>query len=288
LTGPQLAALEAARRAPPVREPVRPTVGVFPEHQLGDRFSDCAECPQMVVVPPKPDGFMMGSPPDEEGRDDDEGPQHRVTIAEPFAIGVYEVTFDEWDACVADGGCNGYRPGDVDWGRDRRPVINVSWNDAQAYVAWLAARTGAPYRLPSEAEWEYAARAGTTTPFHFGRTISTEQANYSGKDGYAGGPTGPSRRQTLPVGSFAANAFGLHDVHGNVWEWVEDCWHEDYSAAGRPADGSAWTADGCARRVLRGGAWDFKPDHLRSAVRNRFEPELRNNSFGFRVARSFR
>ena len=142
-----------------------------------DVFRDCDGCPEMVVVPAG--SFMMGSPASEEGRDDDEGPPHRVTLRS-FALGATEVTFDEWEACVRGGGCNGYRPRDWGWGRGSRPVIMVSWEDAQAYASWLSAETGAAYRLPSESEWEYAARAGTTTPFHTGATISTDQANYDG------------------------------------------------------------------------------------------------------------
>ena len=147
------------------------------ERQPGRRFKDCAACPEMVVVPTG--SFMMGSPSSEKGRDSDEVPQHQVRIAQPFAVGVYEVTFAEWDACVSAGGCNGYNPDNRDWGRGQRPVINVSWNDAQAYVKWLYNNTGKRYRLLSEAEWEYVARAGTETPFHFGMTISTDQANYN-------------------------------------------------------------------------------------------------------------
>jgi formylglycine-generating enzyme required for sulfatase activity len=171
--------------------------------------------------------FLMGSPEGEEGRDADEGPQHEVTIRS-FAIGKYEVTFEEWDACVAAGGCNGYQPDDRGWGRGRRPVINVSWDDAQAYMAWLAEATGKPYRLPSEAEWEYATRAGTTTRYAFGDEITEKEANFGGTVG-----------KTTEVGSYPANAWGLHDIHGNVVEWVEDIWHNSYQGA--PADGSAWT-----------------------------------------------
>ena len=161
----------------------------------GVRFRDCAECPEMVVIPAG--SFLMGSPESEKGRDSDEGPQHRVTIPAPFAAGVYEVTFEEWDACVADGGCGGYRPDDEGWGRGRRPVINVSWREAQAYINWLSQKTGGEYRLLSEAEWEYAARAGTTTRYSFGNSISRSKANFdeSGK--------------TVSVGSYKSNNFGL-------------------------------------------------------------------------------
>ena len=259
---------EAARK----REAMRP----------GRVFRDCPECPQMVVVPAG--SFTMGSPSWEEYRSDNEGPQHRVTIAAPFAVGKYEVTFAEWDTCVAAGGCNGYRPNDRGWGRGRQPVINVSWVDAKAYVRWLSRKTGAHYRLLSEAEWEYAARAGTTGPFHFGSTISTDQANYHGfgtrTDG--SGRKNVYRKRTVPVGSFPANAFGLHDVHGNVCEWVEDCYHHGY--AGAPTDGSAWIPYDCSTRIYRGGSWDQTYRYLRSAYNN--GDSTSRNYIGFRVART--
>lgn len=255
-----------------------------PLYEPGDTFRDCDDCPEMVVVPSG--SFLMGSPEGEEAREDIEGPQHRVTIAEPFAIGVYEVTFNEWDACVADGGCNGYLPDDEGWGRGRRPVINVSWENAQAYLDWLSSSTGMAYRLPSEAEWEYAARAGTTTPFHFGPTISTDQANHNGTDTYGSGQKGVRRGQTVQVGSFPANAFGLHDVHGNVWEWIEDCWNDRY--AGAPANGTAWTSGYCGQRVLRGGSWYNDSGDLRSANRYANYTNTLFFSDGFRVARKLR
>ena len=237
----------------------------------------------MVVVPAG--SFTMGSPASEEGRDADEGRQHRVTIAAPFAVGKYEVTFAEWDACVSAGGCGGYRPDDRGWGRGQRPAINVSWRDAKAYVGWLSRKTGERYRLLSEAEWEYAARAGTTGPFHFGLTISTDQANYNGNHTYGSGRKGVYRKKTVPVGSFPANGFGLHNVHGNVWEWVEDCRHGSY--AGAPADASAWASGGdCDKRVLRGGSWDYRPGVLRSANRFWISTENRNDINGFRIART--
>ncbi len=246
-------------------------------------FKDCAECPVMVEVPTG--SFMMGSPSDEKDRNDNEGPQHRVELEYRLAVGVYEVTFAEWDACVASGWCNGYRPNDAGWGRGRRPVINVSWEDAQAYVRWLSNKTGHSYRLLSESEWEYVARAGTTTPFHFGETISTSQANYDGNYTYSSGRKGVYRREPVPVGSFPSNAFGLYDVHGNVQEWVEDCGTNSYS--GVPRDGSEWVSDDCIFRVLRGGSWSVRPRYLRSADRSWTFPESRNNGLGFRVARRF-
>jgi formylglycine-generating enzyme required for sulfatase activity len=206
----------------------KPAVGVFPKSTITvtplspererslrpkDTFKECDVCPEMVVVPTG--SFSMGSPTSEKERDSDEGPQRVVTLARPFAAGKFAVTFDEWDACVADGGCNGYRPADQGWGRGRRPVISVSWDDAKAYVAWLSRRTGRTYRLLSEAEREYVARAGTTTPFWWGTSISTGQANYDGNYTY-GGRKGEYRQRTLPVDSFQQNPFGLYQVHGNV------------------------------------------------------------------------
>ena len=248
----------------------------------GRVFRDCDECPEMVVVPAG--RYLMGSPRSEARRDDDEGPQHRVTIEDPFAVGVYEVTFAEWDACARGGGC-GHRPGDRGWGRGDRPVINVSWEDAQAYVRWLSHETGQEYRLPSESEWEYVARAGTTTPFHTGRTISTDQANYNGNSTYGAGRKGTYRERTVRVGSYAANGFGLYDVHGNVWEWTQDCWNDSYRGA--PTDGRAWERGECGRRVVRGGSWDYLlPWGLRSAYRYWYVTGIRLNNLGFRVART--
>ena len=251
----------------------------------GERFQDCGDCPEMVVVPAG--SYLMGSPSSEEGRDDDEGPQHEVTIREPFAVGVYEVTFEEWAACVNAGGCGRYRPDDQ-WGRGKRPVMYVSAEDAALFVEWLREVTGEPYRLLSESEWEYVARAGTNTPFHTGGTVSPTQANYNGNHAYGSGTTGRYRGRAMPVGTFEPNAFGLHDVHGNVGEWVEDCWNDSYRGA--PSDGSAWERGDCSRRVMRGGSWHDPPRDVRSANRQGFgsadRPEYRGNIIGFRVARS--
>ena len=194
----------------------------------GSTFRDVPDAPEMVVIPAG--RFVMGSPASEQGRSDDEGPQHEVHIARPFAVGRFQVTFDEWDACVAAGGCK-HRPKDEGWGRGKRPVINVSWEEAQAYVAWLSKKTGQQYRLLSEAEWEYAARAGTTTRYPWGDDPGVNRANFDGSGSQW------SSKQTAPVGSFEPNAFGLHDMIGNVLEWVQDCWNDGYKGA--PADGSA-------------------------------------------------
>jgi formylglycine-generating enzyme required for sulfatase activity len=228
----------------------------------GSEFSDCETCPVMVVVPAGT--VMMGTPSGERFRGAE--PLHEVVISEPFAVGKYEITFDQWDACVAEGGCDGYMPTDHGWGRGRRPVIQVHFDDVQNYIAWLSEKTGKPYRLLSETEWEYAARAGTQTPFSFGETISSELANYDGRTGYNGGPTGEFREQTVPVGSFEPNAFGLYDMHGNAWEWVEDCWNDIYTEA-MPTDGSAWLGGDCSGRVMRGGSWEDYSGELRSGAR---------------------
>ena len=252
------------------------------EPKPGEEFQDGDTCPEMVVLPAG--SFTMGSPPGEKERDDDEGPQRSVAIPSAFAVGKFEVTFAEWEACVADGGCSAYKPSDEGWGRGRLPVINVSWNDAKAYAAWLSKKTGKTYRLLSEAEWEYAARAGTTTPFSTGRTITTDQANFNGNFTYNGSRKGQYRQKTVSVGSFPANAFGLHDMHGNVWEWVEDCYHDSYNGA--PSDGSAWIARNCSRRVLRGGSWSGSPWFLRSAFRGWDFTIFRLSNNGLRVART--
>ncbi len=233
-------------------------------------FRDCPECPEMAPV--AAGSFMMGS-----NENSDEKPRHRVTISKPFAVGKYEVTFAEWDACVAAGGCGGHLPGDEGWGRGRRPVINVSWNDAKAYVRWLSRKTGKQYRLLSEAEWEYAARAGTTTRYSWGDDIGQNRANCDGCGSLW------DHKRTAPVGSFPANPFGLHDVHGNVWEWVEDCDNKNYRGA--LSDGSAWLRGNCSSRVQRGGSWVFVPRLLRSTYRDRSRTGVRGHSVGFRVAR---
>ena len=248
----------------------------------GSLFQECVDCPEMVVIPSG--AFDMGSPKNEAQRDDDEGPVRRVTIAEPFAMGRYEVTFSEWDACAADGFCRRVAD-DGGWGRGQRPVINVSWNDIRTFLDWMNdGLDGAPYRLPSEAEWEYAARAGTTTPFWWGTTVSPDQANYNEMDTSGDALQGVFREQTIEVGSFSANPFGLFDVHGNVWEWVEDCYVD--SDTGAPIDGSAQTASDCGYRVLRGGSWLNDPWLLRSAYRVRDRSDDRNRNIGFRLART--
>ncbi|HEX5999211.1 MAG TPA: formylglycine-generating enzyme family protein [Hyphomicrobiaceae bacterium] len=251
----------------------------------GRVFRDCSACPEMVVVPAGE--FMMGSPKTERGRDKNEGPQHKVSVP-AFAMGKYEVSFAQWDACVAEGGCK-HKPSDETWGRGRRPVINVSWHDATEFVGWLKRKTGKAYRLPTEAEWEYAARGITDAsaphpPFSTGATINYKQANYDANFRYADGPPGIYRQKTVDVGSFKRNAFGLYDMHGNVWEWVQDCYQDSYEDA--PTDGSAVVMPQCGLRILRGGAWNYFPKLLRSAYRYATAPEIRLNNVGFRVASS--
>ena len=233
--------------------------------------------PQMVRI--EPGKFLMGSPDQEPGRYANEGPQHPVSISRPFELGKTEVTFDEYDRFAQATGLE--LPDDDGWGRGKRPVVNVTWDDAKAYVSWLSQRTGKAYRLPTEAEWEYAARAGTTTPYWWGKDIGKNHANGGG------GGSEWDGKQTAPVGSFQPNSFGLFDTAGNVWEWTEDCWHDRYKNA--PQDGTAWLeAEGgdCARRVVRGGSWDFDPQVLRSANRGRSRTVEADLDLGFRVARA--
>lgn len=246
---------------------------VLERFRSGSIFSDCPNCPDMVVIPAGE--FTQGSPASEEEREGNEGPQRRVSVPS-FALGQYEVTFDQWDACVASSGCS-HCPDDEGWGRGLRPVINVSWDDVQQYVVWLNGQVeGSPYRLPSESEWEHAARAGTSTAYPWGSKIGSGNANcVECQDGY---------EYTAPVGSFSAKGFGLHDMHGNVWEWVQDCWNGNYSGA--PTNGSARQQGSCGRSVLRGGSWINKGRSLRSGNRNEKRRVNRNNIYGFRIART--
>lgn len=242
--------------------------------------------PEMITLPAGK--FLMGAPKKEKDSDDDEYPQRWVTVRRPFALGRTTVTFAMWDAAAAAGfkpPPGAEAPDDHGWGRGDRPVINVNWNDAQAYCAWLNQSLGlrpGTYRLPSEAEFEYACRAGTTTPFSFGETISTDQANYKVYI-YGEGKDGVYRRRSVPVGSLPANPWGLHEMHGNVWEWVEDT-YGPYPYV--PTDSSPRVDGDQSKRVLRGGSWLNLPRVLRSANRNGELPDSRFNHFGFRVART--
>jgi formylglycine-generating enzyme required for sulfatase activity len=249
----------------PPREPIRR------ELKAGDTFRDCAECPELVVVPTG--SFEMGS-----ANNDREKPVHQVTMDSPFAIGIREVSFEEWDRCVSDNGCK-FRPDDRGWGRGSRPVINVSWLDAKEYVSWLSQKTGETYRLPSEAEWEYTARGGTSTPFWWGGSVGARHANCRACS------TGETEH-TLPVGTYKPNPFGLYDTAGNAAEWVEDCWNDSYRGA--PANGAAWTDGQCRLRVLRGGSFDSESDYVRSNARFRYDVDVRYSGNGFRVVRQLR
>jgi formylglycine-generating enzyme required for sulfatase activity len=243
----------------------------------GQVFQDCSDgCPQMVVIPFG--HFLMGS--ELYNR---EQPQHVVRFETTIAVGRFETTFDEWDACVRGGGCIG-APSDEGWGRGRRPVINVSWNDAKSYVLWLSRKTGKTYRLLTEAEWEYAARAGSTTAYSWGDGIDCGKASYDGGRGSDCAAKGWfSLRGTQQVGTYAANRWGLYDMLGNVWEWCQDNWHPDYHGA--PKDGSAWGGGDASMHILRGGAWNYGPSGLRSADRNWFPANGHTSFIGFRVAR---
>lgn len=250
---------------------------------------DCAECPEMTIVPAGK--FVMGSASGEVGHNANEAPPREVTFSKPFAIGKYEVTFDEWDACVAAKACAAVP--DDGWGRGRRPVIYVNFDMAAGYASWLTKKTGKQYRVPSEAEWEYAARGGTTTPWFWGSesTRACEFGNVGDQTVKAEHPDWPLHDcedgypKTAPVGSFKPNAFGLYDTVGNVWEWVQDCYNESY--AGAPSDGRAWLSGDCVRRVDRGGGWYNKPEAVRSALRYAGDdPKRQNNTLGFRVVRS--
>jgi formylglycine-generating enzyme required for sulfatase activity len=266
----------------------------------------------MIVIPRGT--FLMGAPDAEKDRDDSEGPQHRVMIGKRFALGKFELTVAEFaafaDETKYDAGevCDLWQDGKFDlqkgfnWRKpnfpqtDAHPAPCLSWDDAKAYLAWLSRKTGKAYRLPTEAEWEYAARAGTTTRFHFGEDEKDYCRHGNGADqtaladvpgatekGWNALPCRDGYAFTAPAGTFAPNAFGLHDTHGNVFEWVEDCWNDDFKGA--PADGSAWLTGDCKVRVQRGGAWGYPRDYLRIAVRGRQGQDYRYINAGVRVAR---
>lgn len=233
----------------------------------GHAVEICPGCPAMVVV--GPGRFVMG----DDSRPA-ERPAHPVAIDRAVAIGRFEVTFDEWRVCAADGGCRG----DVDdhgWGRGRRPVINVSWDDADAYARWVSARSGLACRLPSEAEWEFAARAGTATAYWWGDQPGRGLANCRGCT------AGPPPYGSAEAGSFPANPWGLSDMNGNVWEWTADCWVPSHDGA--PADGSARTAAACGERVIKGGAWYYYPANSRAAARARNNGRTGSYTIGFRL-----
>jgi formylglycine-generating enzyme required for sulfatase activity len=258
----------------------------------GESFRECPECPEMVVVPAG--RFQIGSPTTEDGRDDDESPQHEVRIATPLAVGKHEVRVDEWNACVVDGQCKPART--YGFGGGPRPVTGVSWDDARTYVAWLnrkSGESGQPYRLPSEAEWEYAARGGSTTRWYWGEdpAQACRYENVYDKTGKRENnfnwevfPCDDGFARTAPVGTFLANPYGLQDASGNVYEWTEDCWNDSYEQV--PADGTARTTGDCSRRVVRGGSWSGNPRNTRSADRSYVDSTNRYIHLGFRVART--
>jgi formylglycine-generating enzyme required for sulfatase activity len=255
-------------------------------------FRDCADCPRMIPVPAG--HFRMGSLPEEPGRGDQEGPVHKVVIGHGFAIGEFDVTRTEFARFVAATGYDTHDP-KCDWRAPKsqgvalnqtsgEPVVCVDWGDAQAYVAWLRDKTGKPYRLPSEAEWEFAARAGSATAHPWGVKLTRDHANY-GADPCCG-PFAAGRDRwlyTSPMGAFPPNRFGLYDMIGNVWQWVADCGHENYADA--PADGSAWMTGACDAHMVRGGAWFQGPESQRSASRAADKTGFRIADIGFRVAR---
>ena len=277
-------AITAQKTATPAPEAVAVTPALEPDTKLvanetenapakallpGETITDCPNCPELIVLPAG--AFEMGSPTTEKGRFPDEGPLREVTIPS-LAMSKYEITFAQWDACLAGGGCKEFSPPDQGWGRGRRPVVGVSRIDAQSYVDWLNLQAGkAVYRLPTEAEWEYAARAGTKTPYALGASILPKDATFG-------------TLRTDPVGSYAANAFGLYDLAGNAAEWTADCYAASYAKA--PMDGAAVTAEGCKTYVYRGGSYADKAPVLRSANRRQSAADLRKPGVGVRVVRS--
>ena len=281
-TGPTLA-------KPSARCPEPPPIEVASTGKPGPiAWRDCADTPEMIRL--SGGRFLMGAQGDRATLY--ELPVREVRVKE-FALGKYEVSFEEFDACHADGGCL-HRPEDEGWGRGKRPVINIKWIDAKQYVAWLSKKTGKQYRLPSEAEWEYAARAGTASRYSWGdgSGFICPYANILDLTGSAANPNWHWKSYcddgfpfTAPVGSFRPNPWGFHDLNGNVWEWVEDCWHSDYTGA--PSTSEPWIKDGqCSKRVNRGGGWGNHPRSMRSASRDADHADSHSNGIGFRVARS--
>jgi formylglycine-generating enzyme required for sulfatase activity len=240
------------------------------ERKASDVFRYCKACPKMVVIPAC--AYVMG----EDKRHRYEKPAHKVTIAKAFAIGKYELAFDEWEVCHADGGCK-KNPDDHKWGRGRRPIMNISWFGAQEYLAWISKRTGHTYRFPTEAEWEYAARAGTRTAYSWGDDEpGTTNANCRTCAPHIS-------HQSYPVGKCEPNPWGLFDIHCNVWEWVEDCWNKTH--AGAPADGSARTDGKCRYRVTRSGSWYYVSTNARSGYRAKFIARAYSYGIGLRPVR---
>lgn len=245
----------------------------------GDVFRDCETCPELVVVPSGI--FIMGL----KGTRKTSKPAHRVNMAKSFAIGRYEITFQQWQACRDGGGCK-HSPDDHNWGKSNRPVINITWHQAKNYTRWLSKLTGNTYRLPTESEWEYAARGGTTTIFWWGNKVGSSNANCRdcvSRECCSAKVRSCCSHGTLPVGSFKPNPYGLHDTAANVFEWVEDCWVKDYRGA--PDDGSAAKAQSCRSRVIRGGSFYYFNKVARSAYRAKNPPAVKSYWLGFRVVR---
>jgi formylglycine-generating enzyme required for sulfatase activity len=245
-----------------------------------DSFKECDVCPEMVVVPKG--SFMMGTPASEPDRFKGEDPIHRVSFAKPFAVGRFTISFDEWDSCLADGGCGGNTGDDKGFGRGRMPAQGINYEAAKSYLAWLSKKVGRTYRLPSESEREYFTRAGTATPFWFGNTITAQDANYQASTPYGSGPHGPDSKGPVVVDSYAPNPFGLYQVHGNVWEWTEDCFNKRYTED-TPDDGSPWLEGDCRQRMVRGGTWKWSPNMVRSGYR---QGDGVDNENSFRVVRT--
>jgi formylglycine-generating enzyme required for sulfatase activity len=255
--------------------PESPTIKPAPEAATSipsTMIRDCPQCPQLVLIPAG--AFSMGS----TELFPFEGPVHQVTIRKSFYMGQREVTLGEWDACVADDGCSYSPPHHSSAARELLPATNLDWNDAQQYVAWLTKKTGKTYRLPSESEWEYAARAGGATTYPWGWTMEKNRANCSGCNDQP-------NNNPVPTGSYPPNSFGLYDMAGNAAEWVEDCWNDSYKSS--PTDGSAWTKPQCQERVLRGGSFNNDPRYLRSASRFKYDFDVRYYANGFRVVREY-
>jgi formylglycine-generating enzyme required for sulfatase activity len=274
----------------------QPNVGLTaaPFPAVGKEFKDCSDCPIMVMLPQQ--SFMMGAPETETAKEPFDGPQHKVTISYPIAVGKFEVTYADWDACRIDGGCArvpreacriemGCTPTQqLTSERHRMPVTDISWFDALEYVKWLSTKTGGTYRLLTEAEWEYAARGGAKTTYPWGEKVKRSNANY-GMDKCCGPQIEGDDKWELssPVGTFKPNGFGIYNVAGNVWEWTQDCWNDTHADA--PTDGSAREAGLCHLHVIKGGSWASLPQRLRPAFRQATAAVDRDNFIGFRIAR---
>jgi formylglycine-generating enzyme required for sulfatase activity len=281
LRAPAAQATAPPPAAPPVKPkaaPAKPAAAApAPRVQAGPvrnggEIRDCQSCPALVSLPAAT--FTMGN----NASDPSERPAHQVAIAAPFAIGKFEITVQQWNACVTANGCP--RVVQAPNTSPSAPMRDVSWEDAQQYVKWLSLISGQAYRLPTEAEWEFGARGGTTTPYWWGQQMATGKANCK----ECGQPWSSDRPAN--AGSFPPNPYGLHDTSGSVWEWVADCWHNNFKDA--PSDGSAWEEPGCRVRVIRGGSWREGAPYMVSSTRFRYDASVRQSQNGFRVARSLK